>query len=48
MQFPRSDSVRSNASAYPVLQNGVSKVVRLIRGEGGVAQNLNETSRAMI
>ncbi|TNV85030.1 hypothetical protein FGO68_gene1066 [Halteria grandinella] len=31
LPFPRSDSVRSNASAYPVLQGGGSKVVRLIR-----------------
>ena len=48
LQFPRSDSVMSNASAYPVLQNGASKVVRLIRGEGGGTLNLNETSRTMM
>jgi hypothetical protein len=31
MNFPRSDSVRSNISAYPILNGGGSKVVRLIR-----------------
>lgn len=31
LAFPRSDSVRSNVSAYPVLAGGSSKVVRLIR-----------------
>ena len=35
LNLPRSDSVRSNVSAYPILQNGGSKVVKLIRNEGG-------------
>jgi len=30
-EFPRSDSVRSNVSAYPILQNGGLKVVRHLR-----------------
>lgn len=48
LNFPRTDSVRSNASAYPILQGGGSKVVRLIReGESGgnVNQSFLETSR---
>ena len=33
LAFPRTDSVRSNVSAYPVLPGASSKVVRLIREE---------------
>jgi len=41
LNLPRSDSVRSNVSAYPILQNGPSKVVKLIRYESG--QQVSDT-----
>ena len=43
LNLPRSDSVRSNISAYPILQNGGSKVVKLIRYEGGQQQQISDT-----
>ena len=43
LNLPRSDSVRSNVSAYPILQNGGSKVVKLIRYEGGQQHQISDT-----